>query len=1091
MMKDTNVDRGISRLKVYKASAGSGKTFTLAKSFINLLIANPKDYEHILAVTFTNKATAEMKERIVFNLFLLSYEHQNEPFKSKRESLLNAHINDNRTLGNSDEEIKKHITKRCLKALQLLLNDYSQFSISTIDSFVQKIIRAFAFEAGLNASYKIELDKYLILQKAIDDMMLSLSSNVELQEWLVAYMEDSLIENNTWRIESSVLKLAKVFFDEVNNNGFKGLQRADILAYRNELDEIIVKSRERLKFQRIKEFFENNGLDKTFIKNGGSTTIIKYIKNGYTEDKWLKHYEKSVTDRYIPDENGDLPNLISEKASLEHTEGFVSIITDMYAAYKDYLTAVSIKDQLYVVGILNDIQGYITNIQQQDNVMPISDTTVLLNRLIDGSDVPFIYEKIGSRFNNIMIDEFQDTSQVQWDNFKPLLGESLSHENNECLVVGDIKQAIYRWRHSDWKLLAQKIGEDFKNYIEETTLNYNFRSCSNVVRFNNIVFSSEDNNRTLPIIMENTLLRELGIKDSEISNIYSTARQELPAGKSENVGYVKAYFREAKSKNENKSDEQQETKEKLNDGVDVELANQIKELHDERGYEYRDMCILIRKRTEIDKFINALLEYDIPFVSSDSLKLFNSLAIKVIVAHYKLIIDPYDEIAVAQIVNICDESCDMYAMDAKTWQDRCNSEVEEVLKLRGYDLILMTERILSRLPQSLKDDQMLYIESFLDFVRRYCENQHVSLSDFVAYIDDKKESAVISAPEDQDAVTIMTIHKSKGLEFKCVFMPDINFEINPIGYLESRIWVTLPAPFDKINPMPLKFNNKLLHTHASDRYKEEIYLNVIDSLNLLYVAFTRAVDVLVLWSKGKTESTSLKTIGENLYFTLSEKAKDTSSGIEVEELSDKGITTFTIGSLETLPKHQNAETISTMKLAATSYNWGSWLNRIKVNLASDKDRYKTRGGVVNYGNVMHSVMERIRRIEDVERSVNKAVFNGELKEIDKASIIDKIKSAIESDELTKSWFDGTMNRIFIEKTIIVEDHEYRPDRVMVNADKKAVVVDYKFGKRHSNKYVAQIRRYMQLLNDAGYDIECGYLWYFEENDIQKIEWNVE
>jgi CRISPR/Cas system-associated exonuclease Cas4 (RecB family) len=180
-----------------------------------------------------------------------------------------------------------------------------------------------------------------------------------------------------------------------------------------------------------------------------------------------------------------------------------------------------------------------------------------------------------------------------------------------------------------------------------------------------------------------------------------------------------------------------------------------------------------------------------------------------------------------------------------------------------------------------------------------------------------------------------------------------------------------------------------------------------------------------------------------------------------------------------------------MKLAATSYNWGSWLNRIKVNLASDKDRYKTRGGVVNYGNVMHSVMERIRRIEDVERSVNKAVFNGELKEIDKASIIDKIKSAIESDELTKSWFDGTMNRIFIEKTIIVEDHEYRPDRVMVNADKKAVVVDYKFGKRHSNKYVAQIRRYMQLLNDAGYDIECGYLWYFEENDIQKIEWNVE
>lgn len=1075
-------------LNVYKASAGSGKTYTLAKNFVNLLIANPTDYKHILAVTFTNKATAEMKERIMLNLFLLAYDHKDEPLKSKRSSLLSAHVADNKHLGSNAIGV---ITKRCKEALVMLLNDYSQFSISTIDSFVQKVVRSFAFEAGLNASYAVELDKELILTSAIDEMMLSLKDNADLQNWLLSYMQSWLEEKSSWRIESTLLDLVKKFLDETDYKVVLGKSRSEIKAYREKMTSIVDSSKANIveAFRQMRALCADNGVDETFFKLKTRNAIGSRVLGTCTEVQWFEYVEKNEGKYFAgPQAEAYIENsLYSKSAQSDICERFTNIMKSIEPNIIEYNTASKVKEQLYVVGILNDIQKHIETIQQRENVMPISDTSVLLSRLIDDSPVPFIYEKIGSKYKNIMIDEFQDTSHVQWDNFKPLLSNSID-QNEACLVVGDVKQAIYRWRNSDWRLLAKEIVSEFKNSVTEITLDYNYRSSANVVRFNNYIFAPNmmSGLLSMPEIMQESVNRAIASDNSDIKDIYSTSIQNLPKGKSENQGFVKVKLRPCKSSgNKGVSDDDAETP-VVN--VATEVAEQIAELH-EKGYEYSDICILIRKKCEAQPLVAAMLEMNIPFLSSDSLLLSASPAVKAIVAHYKYMLRPNDEVALADIVSVRMGGSSISELDVDSWKKACAAERDEVLALRGYDLILMTEQIIARLPKELVHDQFIYVEAFSDCVRSYCEKKHVNLCDFVEYLGQHLDKMVINAPENQNAVTIMTIHKSKGLEFRCVLMPNVSLAINE-SRQDSYIWVNLPSPYDMISPYPMKYNAELLFSHAADAYRVESLMNAIDMLNILYVAFTRAVDVLVMWGERPKEEKGVEyksrtAISEYLLCSLRKLSE--CGGMEMRE--EDAVLTFTLG--ETSIVEAKSEEPEQESLYIEPYIAQSWVNQIRVNNEGEKERYKSREGMVNYGNVMHSIMERVRRKEDIESAVEKAVFNGEVRAADKEEKVRMLRDKIESNAITQSWFDDTLRRVFMETTIMSQGHEYRPDRIMVDRDGKTIVIDYKFGKQHSKKYEAQVREYMQLLKEVGHDVKCGYLWYVEENNIEQITWNVE
>ena len=1088
MMKDIEKEENLS-LKVYKASAGSGKTYTLAKNFINLLIANPDDYERILAVTFTNKATAEMKERIMFNLFLLAYEHKQEPLKSKRASLMKAHVVDNRTSADSsDADVERRITQRCNKALILLLNDYSQFSISTIDSFVQKVIRAFAFEAGLNASYTVELDKTLILKNAIDEMMLSLQNNRDLQAWLIHYIEDNMEEGSSWRIESTLMKLVKIYLVETDFKGYN-INRDDIKRYRDKLNDIIKETQEGLKreFDNMNEFLARNALDKTFFKDGAKNSTFKLLNNAYDLDAFIG-FLKNYHHRFIS-KDGLQNEVVSPKADIDKSAGFVEICMRVVDLFYDYMSATCVKKDLYVVGILGDIQQHIEAIMQRENVMPISDTSVLLQKLIDGSDVPFIYEKIGSRYKNIMIDEFQDTSKVQWDNFYPLLKNSVD-SREECLVVGDVKQAIYRWRNSDWKLLAETINEAFAGFVSETVLDYNYRSLSNVVTFNNYIFAPDRcaGCLSMPQRLQGVINNFTNHDDTSITDIYKTSVQNLPSGKKPSEGFVRAYIynKEKKPQYVRGAHDGQSEDKSATLSIEEELARHIRELHDDKGYAYSDMCILVRKHKKVSAFIGALLDYGIPFVSSDSLYICSSEAVKVIIAHYKLMLNSHDEIALAKIMSICCGMDCTSGVEMSEWKAMCEQEKMKVLALRGYDLVLMTERIVSRLPETLVEDQFIYVEAFLDLARRFCEKAHVNLCDFVDYLDEKGEQLVIIAPDNQNAVTIMTIHKSKGLEFRCVFMPYASLDLLESSKRDNYIWVDMPAPFDVVSPIPLSYNKSLLLTHARELYKSEVLLRAIDTLNILYVAFTRAVDVLVIWCEDSAFSNNIVQVGYLLRELLKDVAKVNKDMIQTEE--DERVV-FTLGELPVCAKRADTSEHETVMIGR--YKPFPWINNIRVNNEGDKERSKSRNGMINYGNVMHSIMERVRTVDDIDRAVAKAVYSGELREKDRERVTNDLQTKIASDALSKSWFDGSMQRVFIERTIMSEGRDYRPDRVMIDKENKTIVVDYKFGKQHSPKYVSQVRGYMQLLSQVGHDIRCGYLWYVEENKIERVEWSAE
>ncbi len=1071
-------------LKIYKASAGSGKTYTLAKNFINLLIANPCDYEHILAVTFTNKATAEMKERIMFNLFLLAYDHKTEPLMSKRISLLKTHVEDNKDKGPDEKSIEMFITKQCKDALIMMLNDYSQFSISTIDSFVQKVVRSFAFEAGLNASYAVELEKELIISSAIDEMMLSLSHDADLQKWLVGYMNEMLEDSSSWRIEKNLKNLVKIFLEETDYKGFMNLDREEISKYRVELGRIIDTSKAELEgvLRQMKKLCSDNAIDKTFFKGGERGAICKFLLGKKDEAEWINYVlDKKNLEKYFA-ENSIENGLIADKARADLSDEIISLMKKVVPIAVNYNTASRIKKQLYVIGVLNDIQKHIENILRRENIMPISDTSVLLRRLIDGSPVPFIYEKIGAKYKNIMIDEFQDTSHVQWDNFKPLLHNSID-QNEECLVVGDVKQAIYRWRNSDWRLLAEEMPRAFSaEQVSEIALEYNFRSSANVVYFNNHIFAFDveklrdngiaDNPTSLPELLQNAVNDKIRSNNTDIAKIYSKSEQKLPAGKSDSAtGYVKINI---DVKPEEKKD------------VPAELAEQILQLH-EMGYSYSDMCILIRNNKEVLTFVETLLENDIPFLSSDSLMLSVSPAVKAIMAHYRYMLNPNDDVALTEIVAARLRNKSLSELSVEQRKEICSKEREEVLALRGYDLILMTERIIARLPKSLVQNQYIYVEAFSDQVRKFCTTKNVNLCDFVEFLKTKFEKLTITAPENQDAVTIMTIHKAKGLEFRCVLMPNVSLKINesrPMSY----IWTRLPAPFDRINPMPMPYSSSLLFTHAAEAYRQESLMNAIDMLNILYVAFTRAVDVLVVWgeSEEELEYKSNTTIARYLFEALKRmKERD------VIKMTTEGKRfSFTLGEL-TEKKAKDKSESEFIPLPIEPHTAHSWVNQIRVNNEGEKERYKSRNGRINYGNVMHAIMERVRRRDDVDLSVDRAVLLGELKNSDRDEIVRTLKERIDSSEQTKQWFSDSMCRVFVETTIMSEGHEYRPDRVMIDEDGRTIVVDYKFGKQHTQKYVTQVREYMQLLKNAGHTVECGYLWYVEENKIEQVVWSAE
>lgn len=1053
-------------LTVYRASAGSGKTHKLTGEYLKLLYNHPLAYRRILAVTFTNKATDEMKSRIILELYNLS--------SDKRSN----YVDDLCVTHNLTEEQTR------LKARDILisiLHDYSAFHISTIDRFFQQTMRAFTREIGLQGGYGIEMDQELVLTEAIDNLLgdLEKPESKDLLGWLLSFAEDKIESGGEWSLHRDMMMLSREVFKESykasSEEVYKDIEDKNALEkYKNELFGIIrsIESEVKQLGERGLDLIRQYGLQPSDFKGGSRSQILTF-------EKWAAGEMKEPTDTFKGMAQ-DADSCCTKTTSLDVYRSIcqafdgglgscMQAIITLFDNLTAYYTAKEIVRHYYTLGILTDVSRQIAAYREENNVMLIADTTELLNKVIDGSDTPFIYEKTGVNVDHYMIDEFQDTSHMQWNNFRPLIGESLAYRRKN-LIVGDVKQSIYRFRNSDWKLLDEQVQRDFSpEQVGEETLKENWRSCWSIVEFNNSLFTEA------PLLLQhlyNQTLSSSSLNEKEqeafatkIISAYADCKQQIAPPFVDNCGHVRVEFL---SGDEDDKSWKEEAMEKL-PGV-------LEQLQD-NGYELKDIAILVRTNKEGAQVAETLLSYKeahpsdrykYDLISDDALFINSSTSVRFIISLLQYLKNPADH-------TLEEMTCFSYLVlkgDFDPAQRRMPGDLKEkLLSLSRQSLYEMTEGICRLFADVFPDNEQVFLQAFLDLVTEYGKKESGDLGRFLRWWDETGSRKTIATPDSQNAIRILTVHKSKGLGFKAVIVPFCDWEIDHKPTKPVILWCRPEEqPFNKLHLVPVRYGQILSKTIFSKDYYEEKLYAFIDNLNTLYVAFTRAKEELIVYAprpkKAKENTGDLEkitSIGDLLW-----------SGINTgEDVYEKGEWWQTSSSL----KDDEMKEERVEKLMSVSPDDRLQLRLYGKGFFFDNPLRKR-------GALMHEVLSRIRTKEDISSAVESYYLSGMIDESDRQSITERLNELLDKP-VVAGWYDNS-SRILNEVEILLDKGvSRRPDRVMIK-NGEATVIDYKFGEQQDKKHHNQVKNYMRLIAQMGYQQVKGYLWYVELDQVEPV-----
>ena len=1045
-------------IQIMKASAGSGKTYSLARKYISLLLGS-KDryaYRHILAVTFTNKATDEMKGRILQELYVMASDPE-------RSGYLDWFVP-------SVFPSAADMQKKAEAVLQDILHDYSAFAVSTIDRFFQQTLKAFSREIGHFASYQVELDKDSLVAESVDRILDSLTEeDGSLLSWLTDNVLEQIEQGGRYSMDANLLDMATRLKSSQRQEALEaagidpegGYSKEKLMEIRQRCREIITAFRMEVKSRadRALGILHEAGVDPVESRNKFMKELYTYseLEDGEAVPMPKDSFMKNAVDSSLWFAKTKAKELLPKVSPF--LEAPLEDFCDLFGKeFEVYNTACILDGQLYGLGVAGELSRTFNDLMKEKNVLCIDDSNTILRDIIDGSDAPFVYEKIGVRYDHYLLDEFQDTARVQWQNFSPLLKESES-KGGDNLIVGDVKQSIYRWRGSDWNLLQTNIPDEFPDH-KETVLDTNYRSLSNIVGFNNAFFKAAAS------VLDAKAGSEV---EGPMAGIYFDVEQQVSKA-DKAPGNVSLTF----------CPKEQEL-EKVYEAV-LEAR--------EAGARLSEIAVLVRSNAGGESVAKYLIDKGIAVVTDDSLKVKGSVTVRRLVSLMSLADNPEDTVG-----GYLARSLDVQIPQS------CSSLVD------------MAEGLLRSLKESDAEQvwkgEILHIQSFMDSLQDYVSINGNSLRGFLKYWDGENPS--ICSPSSGESVRIMTIHKSKGLAFPYVIIP---FVENIILYKPDSHWCSPDLEGTPLEGLAegvydVSLSSESARTLFAEDYLKENFLQQVDNMNVLYVAMTRPALGMHLISAlppakcvqavEAGQVPDFKNFSQILYWFMS------ATDLDVNTVEDGEVTRFDIGSLVDFRSFRKSgdtgvkdfEMAPGNEFPSISLNIGEGdsetdvRERGRLKYSADSIDFFSEDGEAGIsasnrikGVVLHEILSRMIVEDDLEMAVRKSLESGDITTEEFGPTVELLSGRLEEIR-PQGWFDCSPEEVMNEATLIDTDGQmYRPDRVILRGG-KITVIDYKFGE-HYRRYEAQLKKYAQIWNRMGYQDVSAFLWYVHTGEVVSV-----
>lgn len=1058
-------------LNVYKSSAGSGKTFTIVKEYLKIILKNPNNFRYIIAITFTNKAAREMKERILQYLTQIAESDTNSTAWNSLVPLIENEINIDR----------ETIVKRSGEAIALLLHNYSEFAISTIDSFMHRLIRQFAFDLNLSSNFSVKIDTDDFLLKMVQLLISKAGSNKTLTELLVDYIDSRTDEDKDWHIEDEIYSVSKELLKERTYQIVEHLESFTIEDFNKSKTE----SNKFIQFvdkqiieqaQKAVALINSHGLIEAdfYYSSRGIHKYFAVLADGKIEIRSIQGNSNVITtideDKWY---GGKTTNKVAIDSIKDQLATFYQNINKIAEKHRnEYFERSYFVNNVHAISLLNEIKKLIKESCQEDEFLMISEFNSRIASIVLNEAVPYIYERLGEKYNNLFIDEFQDTSTLQWHNFLPLIEESLA-KGNDSMLVGDAKQSIYRFRNSNveqFALLPEIQDKDLNPFAEEREyslkinykefpLNENHRSLKEIVNFNNDFF------------------KVIANYDDYLNTYFKDCEQKSKGN--ENEGYVSIEFLPKDEENI----------------YCIRTLEIIKEMI-ELGYHYNDIAVLCFKNAEASEIATYLVENGIDIISEESLLLNKSALVCFLMDNLRFLANNDDEVAIASILNyitskkmlgetnFAEALQNVFSNNKKDKtfpskisfinllkENNISYSIHELVSLPIYDAVEFIIRIFK-----IEDNTNNHVLFFLNAVHSFGIKENNNISRFIDWWDENNKKLSVKSPEGKNAVRINSIHKAKGLEFPIVILP---FASKKINVTKASEWVNT----ETIKTPPylfLKINKNLQKTQYSEVYDKEYRKSMHDMVNMLYVAFTRAEQMLFVLSEVDTNGLVIKpTKDYNAYLNLSSVQYTLINYLINKEFLDDTKHKYDFGNKIFYKNRKPDDNSNVVKF--DNYISTDWRTQLHLKLKYNLSLFDSES--TEWGKRVHEILARWEDFDNTEEII--AYIENTLKCNEEELL--KLKqyiSNITSHALLKTYFEKGI-KVLSERDIITpEGKVYRPDRIVFD-DKQTTIIDFKTGKQNQ-KDSEQLKDYAYLLRNMDYPNIKAFIVYLHD-DIEVLE----